>query len=101
DALILTEVLFTFLLMLTAAAAASLVHRPRFLTAAALGAAVAATALTRSVLWPFPLVLVPLVAWAVPGALSRKVLLSATVFVGYAVVIAPWSIRSKQVPHSF
>jgi len=101
DALILTEVLFTFLLMLTAAAAASLVHRPRFLTAAALGAAVAATALTRSVLWPFPLVLVPLVAWAVPGALSRKVLLSATVFVGYAVVIAPWSIRNTQLQHSF
>src|SRR5262249_17857397 len=53
--LLLTEVLFTLLLILFVIQYDSLVRRPRLATAVSTGATLGLAALTRSVLWPFPI----------------------------------------------
>ncbi len=101
DLLLLTEPLFTFFLVVAANLYVRLVAAPRVITAGALGAAVAAAALTRSVLWPFPLVLVPMLIWAVTGSASRKLGVATLVLASYAAVIAPWSIRNTRLQGTF
>jgi 4-amino-4-deoxy-L-arabinose transferase-like glycosyltransferase len=101
DMLLLTEVLFTFLMLAAAVAWVSLLTTPRFTVAWAVGALVAAAALTRSVLWPFPLLLVPMTAWAVRGPVSKKLAVAAMLLVGYVVVMAPWAVRNTRLQGTF
>jgi 4-amino-4-deoxy-L-arabinose transferase-like glycosyltransferase len=99
--LILTETLFTFLLIGFVLLAVRLIQDPRLSTAFACGATLGLAALTRSVLWPLPLLLCPLLTVLIRGPLTRRLVLPALVFVGYAVVVAPWAARNTRLQHVF
>jgi 4-amino-4-deoxy-L-arabinose transferase-like glycosyltransferase len=95
--LILTETLFTFLLLLFVLLAVAVVQAPRAWTAVACGVALGLAALTRSVLWPLPLVLCPMLAVMIRAPLARRLALPALVFVGYAIAIGPWAVRNTRL----
>lgn len=95
--LVLSEVLFTLLVVLTCLAFVRLVATPSASWALATGLGVGLAALTRSVLWPFPLLLAPLTAWSVGGPAGRRLWLAVLVVVGYAVVVGPWAARNTRL----
>jgi 4-amino-4-deoxy-L-arabinose transferase-like glycosyltransferase len=94
---ILTETLFTLLLGAFVLLAIMLLQAPRPALAAAAGLALGLAALTRSVLWPAPLLLCPLLVWLLPAAPRRRVALAALVLAGYAAVVAPWGVRNTRL----
>jgi 4-amino-4-deoxy-L-arabinose transferase-like glycosyltransferase len=95
--LILTETLFTLLLVAFVLLAVLLVQTPRFRLAIACGITLGLAALTRSILWPVPLVLCPLLAAVIRAPLPRRLTLPALVLTGYAMVVAPWAIRNTRL----
>jgi len=95
--LILTETLFTFLLVLFVLSAVLLVQRPRFALGAACGVALGLAALTRSVLWPLPLLLCPLLVLLIRASFARRLALSLVVLAGYILIVAPWAVRNTQL----
>jgi 4-amino-4-deoxy-L-arabinose transferase-like glycosyltransferase len=99
--LILTETLFTTLLLSFVFAFSRLEGTPSPWTGAAAGVALGLAALARSILWPFVAVAAVL-AFAVAGP-SRRTRMSATLalVLGYAAVVAPWSIRNSSLQGSF
>jgi len=94
---ILTETLFTCLLVAFTLLAVMLVQQPRGWIAIACGIALGLGALTRSVLWPVPLLLCPLLLFLLRGPLGHRVLLSALVFAGYVMPVAPWAVRNTRL----
>ena len=94
---LLTETLFTLLLVAFVWLAVVLIERPAALTAIGCGAALGLGALTRSVLWPVPIVLCPLLLALLRGTPSRRLWLSGLVLAGYAVVVVPWAIRNTRL----
>lgn len=99
DSLILTETLFTFLLVAFVASTIRLVQTPRPLFAVACGVSLALAALTRSVLWPLPLILCPALMVMLDASWTRRAALAAIVFAAYAAVLAPWAIRNTRLQH--
>jgi 4-amino-4-deoxy-L-arabinose transferase-like glycosyltransferase len=95
--LLLTEVLMTFWLTLVAVEYFALVHRPSATLAAAIGATVGAAALTRSVLWPFPIVLGPLAFLSIDGSFRRRTTIALLIFAGYLAVVGPWAVRNTRL----
>jgi 4-amino-4-deoxy-L-arabinose transferase-like glycosyltransferase len=95
--LILTEVLFALLVTLVALAIVRLLTRPAMWAAGAAGALIAFAALTRSVLWPFPVVLAVLIVAGVRVSLPRRFALAAVMIVCYAAVLTPWAIRNTRL----
>ena len=99
--LLLTEVLFTFLLcafcdgLIRALQHDSLPYL--VLAAVLLGLA----ALTRSVVWLFPPVLAGFLLLAFRGSWRRRLLASATFVVVFAVVLAPWAYRNTRLQKTF
>ena len=94
---ILAETLFTLLLTSFVLFAVMLVERPRTSIALACGAALGLGALTRSVLWPVPLLLCPLLLFMIPGTIARRAALAALVFAGYAAIVGPWAVRNTRL----
>ncbi len=97
NSLLLTETVFTFLLTAFAACLVALVGQPRLAVALSAGVLLGLAALTRSVVWPFPLVLVPLLAWMLPAPLPRRLACAAVVLCGYAAIVAPWAVRNTRL----
>jgi 4-amino-4-deoxy-L-arabinose transferase-like glycosyltransferase len=95
--LVLTETLFTLLLVAFVLLAVVLVQGARTPIAAACGLSLGLAALTRSILWPVPLVLCPLLFVLIRGSRSRRLGLALLVFAGYAAVVAPWAIRNSRL----
>src|SRR5262249_51962742 len=95
--LVLTETLFTFLLVAFLLLTVMLVQAPRAWVALGCGATLALAALTRSVLWPVPLVLCPLLTWFIREPLSRRLGMAMLVIAGYATFIVPWAIRNTRL----
>jgi 4-amino-4-deoxy-L-arabinose transferase-like glycosyltransferase len=95
--MLLTETLFTLLLVLAVWIALRLLTTGTPGWAAALGATVAAAALTRSIMWPFPLVLAVVLPLAVPGPWHRRATVSAVVLGSAALVLAPWAVRNTRL----
>lgn len=95
--LILTETLFALLVLVVAWLGVRLLRQPSIGLALACGAAIGIAALTRSVLWPFPLVLGALVAWWAPGGPIRRMALALAVIAGFAAVVAPWAVRNTRL----
>jgi 4-amino-4-deoxy-L-arabinose transferase-like glycosyltransferase len=93
----LTETLFTFLLTAFVAAMVSLLQGPRPAIALAGGALLGLSALTRSVVWPFPIVLAPLVAWIAPTTRARRLACCVLLVAGYAAVVVPWAVRNTRL----
>ena len=97
QALLLTETLFACLVLGTVASVVSLLRRPRLATALCAGVLLGFAALTRSILYPFPVVLVPLLLWWTPASFGRRFVLGAMLCVGFAGVVTPWAIRNTQL----
>ena len=95
--LILTETLFTFLLVAFVLTVVLLVQIPRPAFAIACGIALGLGALTRSILWPLPLILCPLLAVLIRAPLARRLALPCLVLAGYAAVVAPWAVRNTRL----
>jgi 4-amino-4-deoxy-L-arabinose transferase-like glycosyltransferase len=99
--LILTETLFTFLLVAFVLLMVMLVESPRAVLALSGGAVLALAALTRSVLWPAPLVLCPLLFFLIPGTLRMRAMMPLLVLTAFVVVLAPWSVRNTRLQGVF
>ena len=97
NALILTETLFALLLVAFLLAAVALVQSPRPANAVLCGAALALAALTRSVLWPVPLLLCPLFGFLITAPLRHRIALPLLVLASYIAVVAPWAVRNTRV----
>jgi len=97
NSLLLTETAFTFLLTAFVAACVIFLQRPRAAIAVAAGTLLGLAALTRSVVWPFPLVLVPLLLWVTPAPMTRRLACCALLVAGYAAVVAPWAVRNTRL----
>ena len=95
--LILTETLFTFLMVAFVLFSLMLVRTPRAWTAIACGATLGLAALTRSIMWPLPILLCPLLAVMIRGAISRRIALPALVLVAFAIVVGPWAVRNTRL----
>ena len=94
---ILTEILFTLLLVAFVLLSVLLVQTPRVSTALLCGLALGLAALTRSVLWPMPLIFCPLLALLLRAPLRTRVALAAAVLAGYAAVVLPWAARNTRL----
>jgi 4-amino-4-deoxy-L-arabinose transferase-like glycosyltransferase len=97
NALLLTETLFTFLITGFVLAVVMLLDRPTAGVALAAGLLLGLAALTRSVVWPFPLVLAPLLLWLVPASVPRRAGLVALLLAAYVATIAPWAVRNSRL----
>jgi 4-amino-4-deoxy-L-arabinose transferase-like glycosyltransferase len=94
---ILTETLFTLLLVLFVLLLVKLVEEPTTGLAAAVGLALGFAALARSVMWPLPFALCPLLLFLLKGPVRTRVALSALVLAGYCVPVVPWAVRNTRV----
>jgi 4-amino-4-deoxy-L-arabinose transferase-like glycosyltransferase len=99
DYLIVTETLFTCLLVAFLLATVKLVQEPRPLYALACGVSLGLAALTRSVFWPLPLILCPALMLMLDGSWSRRASLTATVLVAYVALVGPWTVRNTRLQH--
>ncbi|MFN7917485.1 MAG: glycosyltransferase family 39 protein [Vicinamibacterales bacterium] len=97
DFTILTETLFTCVFVGAILLLARLVRRPGAGVALGAGAVLGLSALTRSVIWPVPLVLCPALVLLIPGRLTTRVGLAALVLAGHVVVLSPWAIRNTKL----
>jgi 4-amino-4-deoxy-L-arabinose transferase-like glycosyltransferase len=94
---ILTETLFTLLLVTFTLLTVILVQTPRVLVALVCGLTLGLAALTRSVLWPLPLLLCPLLVVLIRGSMPTRLVIPAIVLAGYAAVITPWAVRNTRL----
>jgi hypothetical protein len=97
--LILTEILFTLLLVAFLLFAVMVVQKPRASTAVSCGVLLGLAALARSILWPTPLVLCPLLVVLIRASWRRRLALAAAVFAAYAMVVGPWAVRNTRLQH--
>jgi 4-amino-4-deoxy-L-arabinose transferase-like glycosyltransferase len=95
--LILTETLFTFLLVGFVLLAVVTVQTPRAWAALACGLGLGLAALTRSILWPLPVILCPLLVALVCAPFARRLAMACLVLAGYALVVAPWAVRNTRL----
>src|SRR4029079_5756010 len=94
--LILTETLFTFLLIGFIVLSLILLESASVAVALACGVSLGLAALTRSVLWPLPLVFCPIVALLTLAPLARRGLVTVVALAGYMAVVAPWAVRNTR-----
>lgn len=95
--LMLTEVLFAFLVACAAWAMVRLLNTGSVTAAVASGGLIALAALARSVLYPFSIAVAFLVAAFAPALLIRRLTLGAIVVASWALVLAPWAIRNTRL----
>jgi 4-amino-4-deoxy-L-arabinose transferase-like glycosyltransferase len=99
--LLLTEVFFIVLVLTALIACAALLRRPTWWAALATGAAFGLAALTRSVLWPFPFVLAGFLGLTLRVAVRDRLKICGLLLLGYALVVAPWSVRNTRLQGTF
>lgn len=99
-ALILTETLFTLLLVMTVLAYAWLVRQRTLGAAALLGLCLGLGALTRSVLWP-SIVFVAGMVLAVEAPWRRRAGLMVTCVLAYTAIVGPWAARNTRLQQRF
>jgi 4-amino-4-deoxy-L-arabinose transferase-like glycosyltransferase len=98
---ILTETLFTLLLACFVWLSIKLVQQRQPLVALLSGLALGLATLTRSALWPLPVLLCPLLALLIPHPARARLLLPVLVFVGYAAMVGPWAYRNTRLQGVF
>jgi len=101
DFLILTETLYTFLLVGFVLLSVLLVQAPRpsLQVAAACGATLGLACLTRSVLWPLPAVMCPALLVLLRAPLARRIAISTILLLGFVATIGPWAWRNTRLQH--
>lgn len=96
--LLLSETLFTFLLVLSCLLMQRLLQDGRFHWAFLFGVATGLAALTRSLMLPMVPVFCLFLYWALHSwRWPRRLALSATVVVGCLVVVGPWIVRNTRL----
>jgi 4-amino-4-deoxy-L-arabinose transferase-like glycosyltransferase len=95
--LLLTEVLFIFLLSAACYGLILLQKSGAISCAVASGTLLALAALTRSVLWPFPVLLSGCLAFTLPGKWGCRLLAVGALLGAFAVTLAPWAIRCTRL----
>jgi len=95
--LILTETLYTFLLSGFLLLLVSLIQSPTSGRAVSTGIALGLACLTRSVLWPLPLVLCPLTVFTLNGFWLRRLAIAGLLATGFVAVVGPWAVRNTRV----
>jgi 4-amino-4-deoxy-L-arabinose transferase-like glycosyltransferase len=98
---LLTEILFTLFLTLVALGYVVLLKTGRLAAAGGTGIVLGLAALTRSILWPFPLVLCPLAFFSVRGSPWVRWQVVLCLFFGYALVVTPWALRNTRLQGVF
>jgi 4-amino-4-deoxy-L-arabinose transferase-like glycosyltransferase len=98
--LLLTELLFTFILCLIALAVLRAFRNRSLAWLSLVGFLIGLGALARSILWLFPPVfgLFVLIVWPVP--FWRRILGVALLCCSFSVTIAPWVLRNTRVQHT-
>jgi 4-amino-4-deoxy-L-arabinose transferase-like glycosyltransferase len=100
--LVLTETLFTLLVCAFLILVQRHVQAPSRWTLAAAGVVLGLAALTRSVLWLFPpFALLVLIATGPEKRLTQRFASAAALLVGFAITLAPWTIRNTQLQQTF
>jgi 4-amino-4-deoxy-L-arabinose transferase-like glycosyltransferase len=101
--LLLTEVLFTTLLLGACACGVAVIRSDsrKVYWAAGCGLCVAFGALTRSVLWPMPLALAPALAAVSSPTWRVRALVAFALMTAYLTAMAPWSIRNTRLQQTF
>jgi 4-amino-4-deoxy-L-arabinose transferase-like glycosyltransferase len=99
--LLLTEVLFTFLLCAFCLVLIRALQRDSLGLLGTAGVLLGLTALTRSVVWLLPPVLVCFLLPAFRGSLARRALAALVFTASFAVTIAPWAARNTRVEKTF
>lgn len=100
--LVLTETLFTLLVCAFLVLVERHVRTPSRWTLAAAGVVLGLAALTRSVVWLFPpFALVVLVVASRETGLARRVASALPLLIGFAITLAPWTIRNTQLQKTF
>ena len=94
---ILTETLYILLFLSFLLSAVMLTERPRPAVALACGAALGLACLTRSALWPLPIIFCPLLALILRAPLRTRIVVPVLVFAGYALVVGPWAVRNTRL----
>jgi 4-amino-4-deoxy-L-arabinose transferase-like glycosyltransferase len=97
NVLLLTETLFTLLVVLMLLAYQRVLASGSAAAAFATGALIGLGALTRSVLWPFVFVLVPFTLVAVRRSWLQRAGLAVLLVAGWGLVLAPWAIRNSRL----
>lgn len=97
DGLILTEVLFTTLLVATLEALARAYRDGSPGRLALAGVWLGLSALTRSVMYLFPALLVPFLLLTWRGGARRRAVAVLAVVVPFAAVLTPWTIRNTRL----
>ena len=99
--LMLTETVFTFWLVAFVLLLVRLVQADSgdsvSLIAIGTGAALGFSALTRSVLWPLPVLLCPLLVWLLSGSWRRRLVLPSLLLAGFVAVVGPWALRNTRL----
>lgn len=99
--LLLTETLFTLLLLAFVLSTIIVVEKPTAWAGIWCGVALGLAALTRSVLWPAPAVLCPLLAVMLRREPRARFLIPIAVLLGYAATVGPWAVRNTRLQHTF
>ncbi|MGE3539944.1 MAG: ArnT family glycosyltransferase [Candidatus Tectimicrobiota bacterium] len=99
--LFLTETLFTCLLTLVALGYVVLLKTGKRSVAWWTGIALGCAALTRSILWPFPLLLCPFAWLTLSGNWRLRAQLIIALVLGYVVIVAPWAVRNTRLQEVF
>jgi 4-amino-4-deoxy-L-arabinose transferase-like glycosyltransferase len=99
--LLLTEVLFTFLLCLAVYVLALFFKTGSVLSLFQAGVCIGLASLTRSVLWLFPLVLCLYLLCVWRTNLARRFLGAGLLFAAFAATIAPWTSRNTMLEKTF
>jgi len=99
--LILTETLFTLLLVAAVYCTVRTLQRASIGLAWAAGLLLGLAALTRSVVWLAPPFVAVFVAIMFDGRFARRVAAAVAVVIGFAVVVGPWAIRNTRLQETF
>jgi 4-amino-4-deoxy-L-arabinose transferase-like glycosyltransferase len=99
--LILTEVLFTLLLCGCCYLLSRSIKQSSISCLMSAGSLLGLSALTRSVLWLFPVVLVVFLLFAWRGGFFWKLVAVGSVLMSFCIVVAPWSVRNTRLEQTF
>jgi 4-amino-4-deoxy-L-arabinose transferase-like glycosyltransferase len=99
--LLLTEVLFTFLLCAYCALVVRALRANSLPWLVAAGVGLGLAALTRSVLWMFPPVFAVFLLFAFRGNWGRRLVAAAAFVAAFALTVAPWAVRNTRLQKTF
>jgi 4-amino-4-deoxy-L-arabinose transferase-like glycosyltransferase len=99
--MLLTEVVFAFFLTGACLMLVRAMQNGALWQCAAAGLLFGLAALSRGVLWLFPVVAVPFLLWVMKGRLSVRLSGALALLAVFALTLTPWAIRNFQLERTF